>query len=124
MKINKILFAPLCAMFLILFVLGCSQKAGQVQSTEAIAANVDKSFANASSDATTLAKDGVDSLKNNDLPSAFEHFKNLSERGDLTPSQRQAASAAFVNVLQQARTAADKGDPQAQALLKSYMESK
>ena len=122
-KSSPELFTALC---LLLAALGCSRKATgpDILPNAAVAASIENNFKSADAEAVAIAKDGVAALQSNDLTSAYENFKTLSDRGGLTREQRMAASAAYVNILKQASAAAEQGDPKAKEIMKAYMMSK
>lgn len=126
MRISNLALQLLSTLCLLWAALGCSRQSKEpdILPTAAVTASIENNFKNADAEAIAIAKDGVAALQSNDLTSAYEHFKALSDRGGLTKEQRMAASAAFVNILKEASAAAEQGDPKAKEIMKAYMMSK
>ena len=105
---------------------GCSRNEATTQQLTfpEVEQKLGQAFAGASGETGNAATVGLAALKSHDLPAAFDQFHGLAEQPGLTPDQRLAASSALVNVLNQAKAAADQGDAAAQEVLRRYRASK
>lgn len=105
--------------------LGCSKpSAPQPIALDQIPNTVDTAFKGATEEIKTAATGFTASVRNNDLPGAFEQLTDLTSRPDLTPEQRGIAARAMMSVAQNMREAAAKGDQKAAEQLSRYQSSR
>lgn len=125
-KTKSYSFSFLMFLAVSLGITACSKKAGAtaVADPAAIKGEIDKTFSQSSGDVHREADECVKAAQNDDPAAAFLGFQNLSGRSDLTPQQKSSVAHAMVATFQQLRTAADKGDPKAKAVMQQYLSSR
>lgn len=110
----------LCCGFAALVAGGCRKA---TPSSEG-AAGVQKSFKTTRSDIREFADQGVVAEARGDFGTAFVHYRALSLNPELSPEQRNAANAQMLEMTKKLRDASEKGDTEAEKVLKNYRATK
>ena len=115
--------AYICLAAALLIFGGCSREtsAPAPLPVAQIPTTIKSAFTKANPDAQSSVNEYVTALQSKELPKAFSQLRDLSARRDLTPDQRAVAARAMATTFQQLRLAAEAGDPQAAAMVHSYL---
>ena len=112
------------SLLLIAAVAGCSKNSATALAPDQIPVAVKQAFQQASGDTKALAGDVVSAVQSQDPATAFNSLQQLEQQKDLTPEQRAIAARAMAATMPQLQTAAQKGNPTAQAVLHRYLSTR
>jgi hypothetical protein len=110
----------------LVFAMSCARKPPEEAAlpVESVPAVVAEAFQQAAPQARDEAQHAVEALRGGNDASGFEDLQALTQRPDLTPDQRRATARSMLALQEKLRTAAGKGDKQAEEALERYRATK
>ena len=103
---------------------GCAKNQYASLTLDKIPGAINEAFSKTTGDLKSLADEAAAAAKSHDLVTAFTDLKILAGNQELTPDQRSIAARAMAATMPELRSAAEKGDPAAQAVLQKYFSTR
>ena len=105
---------------------GCSKSGANqaILDPSKVPETVNNAFSNAPGETKEAAASCVASFQSQHTAAAFSKLRQMSDRHDLTPQQRQAVAKALQTTFLQMQTAAQNGDTAAQATMHNYLSTR